>query len=338
MDRTQPRSQRGRKLVGFTLAGVLTVTGLALGAGPVVAHDGVDHGAEPGGDAALDWDNYEKTTLTKDVGEPIDLAVLPDGRVLHTARNGDVRLTDPATGVTRLSRFQWTGEGLDLASEQQILDVEVQRGQCCHVGADFDWDADGNLYLGTGDNTPAGTPGANGFAPNNDAPGMNPGFDSRRGAGNTNDLRGKILRIHVEEDGTYTIPEGNLFAPGTEGTRPEIFVMGVRILFKVDVNPETNSLSWGDYGPDASKAVAATAGRGPMGLVEWNVVGLDDPHNSGWPFVTGDNFAYNDWDFATNTPGAFFDPENLVNDSRWNTGLTNLPPARPATLYYAAAT
>ena len=235
MDRTQPRSQRGTKLVGFTLAGVLTVTGLALGAGPVVAHDGVDHGAEPGAEAALDWDNYEKTTLTKDVGEPIDLAVLPDGRVLHTARNGDIRLTDPSTGVTRitntipvyansedglqsigidpdfeennwvylvyappgstpagsapntlpagqdesywdqwkgvnrLSRFQWTGNGLDLASEQQILDVEVQRGQCCHVGADFDWDADGNLYLGTGDNTPAGTPGANGFAPNNDA-------------------------------------------------------------------------------------------------------------------------------------------------------------------------
>jgi glucose/arabinose dehydrogenase len=400
MNRTQPRSRRGTRSLAFTLAGVLAVTGVALGAGPALAHDGVDHGAEPGADAALDWSNYEKTTLTKDVGEPLDLAVLPDGRVLHTARNGDVRLTDPTTGVTRivnsipvyansedglqsigldpdfeennwvylvyappgntppgsapntlpagqdesywdqwkgvnrLSRFQWTGEGLDLASEQQILDVEVQRGQCCHVGADFDWDAEGNLYLGTGDNTPAGTPGANGFAPNNDAPGMNPGFDSRRGAGNTNDLRGKILRIHVEEDGSYTIPEGNLFAPGTEGTRPEIFVMGVRNPFKLDVDPETNSLTWGDYGPDATAATAATAGRGPMGLVEWNATSLDDPHNSGWPYVTGDNFAYNDWDFATNAPGAFFDPANLKNESRWNTGLVDLPPARPATLYY----
>lgn len=403
MNRTQPRSHRGRRTVAFTLAGVLTVSGLALGAGPALAHDGVDHEAEPGAEAALDWSNYEKTTLTKDVGEPLDLAVLPDGRVLHTARNGDVRLTDPSTGVTRitntipvyansedglqsigidpdfeennwvylvyappgntpagaapntlptgadesywdqwvgvnrLSRFQWTGDGLDLASEQQILDVEVQRGQCCHVGADFDWDAEGNLYLGTGDNTPAGTPGANGFAPNNDAPNMNPGFDSRRGAGSTNDLRGKILRIHVEEDGSYTIPEGNLFPEGTEKTRPEIFVMGVRNPFKLDVDPETNSLTWGDYGPDATSAAAATAGRGPMGLVEWNAVGLDDPHNSGWPYVTGDNFAYNDWDFATGTPGAFFDPANLKNESRWNTGLVDLPPARPATLYYGDA-
>ena len=413
------QSRRQRAVASFAI-GALALTALGAGALPAYAHEGDDHPPvteEPGTTppvttpddtaAALDWSNYEKVLLTKNVGEPIDLAVMPDKKVLHTARNGDLRLTDPATGVTktvntipvyinsedglqtvaldpdfennnwvylvyspidadgdgvadtpvgnapnslpagadesywdrwvgvnRLSRFTWNGSSLDIASEQKILDVEVQRGQCCHVGADIDFDADGNLYLSTGDNTPASTPGSNGFAPNNDAPGMNPGFDSRRGAGNTNDLRGKILRIHVEPDGTYTIPEGNLFAPGTELTRPEIFVMGVRNPFRIEVDPETNSLSWGDYGPDASKAVAAGAGRGPMGYVEWNVVGLDEPHNAGWPYVHADNFAYNDWDFATATPGAFFDPENLVNDSRWNTGLTELPAARAATLYY----
>ncbi|MFD6178232.1 MULTISPECIES: PQQ-dependent sugar dehydrogenase [unclassified Isoptericola] len=396
-----------RRATAALTAGLLALTGIGAATAPAVAHDGVDHAAEPGGDAALDWSNYEKITLTKDVGEPIDMAVLPDSRVLHTARNGDVRLTDPSTGVTkvintldvyansedglqgiaidpdfetngwvylvyaprdadgdgvsdtptgnapeklpagedesywdrwkgvnRLARFQWTGDKLDLTTEQKILDVGTQRGQCCHVGADIDFDGDGNLYLSTGDNTPAGTPGANGFAPNNDAPGMNPGFDSRRGAGNTNDLRGKILRIHVEADGSYTIPEGNLFPPGTDKTRPEIFVMGVRNPFRIDVDPASNTLSWGDYGPDASRAVAEANNRGPMGLVEWNVVSLDDPHNSGWPYVTGDNFAYNEWDFATATPGEFFDPENLKNNSRWNTGLVDLPPARPATLWY----
>lgn len=392
---------------------VATIGALALVAGvfsalPASAHDGVDHGSEPGAEAALDWTNYEKVLLTKNVGEPIDMAILPDSRVMHTARNGDIRVTDPSSGVTtvvntvpvyansedglqtvaldpdfeengwvylvyapidsdgdgspdtpagaapntlpagadpdtyweqwegtnRLSRYQWTGDAIDLASEQVILDVPVQRGQCCHVGADIDFDADGNLYLSTGDNTPASTPGANGFAPNNDAPGLNPGFDSRRGAGNTNDLRGKILRIHVEGDGSYTIPEGNLFAPGTELTRPEIFVMGVRNPFRMEVDPATNSLSWADYGPDATAAVAATANRGPMGLVEWNTTSLDDPHNSGWPFVTGDNFAYDEWNFETGTPGGFFDPANLVNNSRWNTGLTEIPAARAATLYY----
>ena len=38
-------------------------------------HDGVDHGDEI---TATTWSNYEKVTLTKDVGEPIDMAVLPD--------------------------------------------------------------------------------------------------------------------------------------------------------------------------------------------------------------------------------------------------------------------
>ncbi|PJJ65435.1 PQQ-dependent sugar dehydrogenase [Compostimonas suwonensis] len=399
MDSTKARTRHGLRIVAATVVGVMTVASLALIGGAAQAHDGVDHDAE-GGAAALDWSNYEKVLLTKDVGEPIDLAVLPDSRVLHTARNGDIRLTDPASGITsivnqipvysnsedglqsigldpdfaenhwvyvvyaplsgtpegsspnslpagadesyweqwkgvnRLSRFQWTGSALDLASEQVIIEIGTQRGQCCHVGADFDWDAEGNLYLATGDNTPAGAPGANGFAPNNDAPGMNPGFDSRRGAGNTNDLRGKILRITVQEDGSYTIPEGNLFPVGTEKTRPEIFVMGVRNPFRIDVDAATNSLTWGDYGPDASAAAAADGVRGPMGYVEWNVTSLDKPLNGGWPYFTGDNFAYNEWDFATGTPGAFFDPAAPKNNSRWNTGLVDLPLPTPATVYY----
>ncbi|MGP4097985.1 PQQ-dependent sugar dehydrogenase [Nonomuraea sp. KM90] len=370
---------------------VLTVATLAL---PARAHD-----------PATEWSSYEKITLTKNVGEPIDLAVLPDRRVLHTARNGDIRLTDPATGVTKvvntipvyansedglqtialdpafddnkwvyvfyapktmsapypettptgsapntlpagadetywnqwkgynqLSRFKWTGSALDLSTEQVIIKVEVQRGQCCHVAGDVDWDADGNLYLATGDNTPAGTPGANGMAPNNDAPGMNPGLDSRRGAGNSNDLRGKILRIKVAADGTYTVPEGNLFAPGTAGTRPEIFVTGVRNPFRMDVDAETGTLSWADYGPDAG---TADPNRGPLGYVEWNITPIDKPMNSGWPYCTGNNFNYNDWDFATAQPGPWFDcAAGPRNTSRWNTGLDQLPPAVPADLYY----
>ena len=45
---------------------------------------------------------------------------------------------------------------------------------------------------------------------------------------NTNDLRGKVLRIKVAADGSYTVPSGNLFAPGTAKTRPEIYAMGFR--------------------------------------------------------------------------------------------------------------
>ena len=107
--------------------------------------------------------------------------------------------------------------------------------------------------------------------------------------------------------------------------------MGVRNPFRIEVDPETSSLSWGDYGPDAA---AANADRGPMGYVEWNVVGLDDPHNSGWPYCHGPNAAYNEWNFETATPGEFFDCAAPQNNSRWNTGLTDLPQARAATVYY----
>ena len=40
--------------------------------------------------------------LTTDVAEPIDLAVMPDLKVLHTARNGQIRLTDPVAGTTKV--------------------------------------------------------------------------------------------------------------------------------------------------------------------------------------------------------------------------------------------
>ncbi|WP_214110636.1 PQQ-dependent sugar dehydrogenase [Acrocarpospora catenulata] len=388
--------QRTRTALGV-LIGALALPFSMLAAVPAQA--------DPGQNPATEWSNYEKITLTKNVGEPIDLAVLPDRRVLHTARNGDVRLTDPATGVTKivntipvysnsedglqtvaidpdfaenkwvyiyyaprtmtapypattptgsapnslpagadesywnqwkgynqLSRFKWTGSALDLSTEQVIIKVETQRGQCCHVAGDMDWDDEGNLYLATGDNTPASAPGANGYAPNNDAPGMNPGFDSRRGAGNTNDLRGKILRIKVQEDGSYTIPAGNLFAPGTEKTRPEIFVTGVRNPFRMDVDAATGTVSWGDYGPDAG---ASSPTRGPLGYVEWNITAISRPINSGWPYCTGDNFNYNDWDFATAQPREWLDCDaGPKNTSRWNTGIAQLPPAVPANLYY----
>ncbi|GAA1799590.1 PQQ-dependent sugar dehydrogenase [Agromyces neolithicus] len=390
------------RLGALVLSGLLAVTSLALSAGPASAHEGHDHGDEV---SATTWANYERVTLSRDVGEPIDLAVLPDSSVLHTTRRGEVRLTDPTQGTTtvvntidvyansedglqtialdpgfeennwvylyyaprtmtapypsttptgsapntlpagadesywdqwkgynQLSRFTWNAEtkSLDLASEQVIIKVDVQRGQCCHVAGDIAWDNDGNLLLSTGDNTPAGTPGANGYAPNNDRVGYNPGLDTRRGAGNSNDLRGKILRIDVQDDGSYTIPAGNLFAPGTPLTRPEIFVTGLRNPFRMDYNAETGAVTWGDYGPDAGTASDL---RGPMGYVEWQ--STTKPINGGWPYCHGPNANYNDWDYENLTQGDWFDCEaGPLNTSRHNTGLEQLPPATAPQIWY----
>mgnify|MGYP006160145193 CR=1 FL=1 len=47
-----------------------------------------------------------------------------------------------------------------------------------------------------------------------------------------------MLRIKVNADGTYSIPSGNLFAPGTAKTRPEIYAMGFRNPFRFTVDTD----------------------------------------------------------------------------------------------------
>jgi hypothetical protein len=77
-------------------------------------------------------------------------------------------------------------------------------------------------------------------------------FDAQRSSGNTNDLRGKILRIHPEADGTYSIPFGNLFVRDSLH-RPEIYIMGVRNPFRFCIDPNTTTLYWADVGPNAPR-------------------------------------------------------------------------------------
>src|SRR5687768_14909296 len=42
---------------------------------------------------------FQKVVIDDSPGEPMDLAVMPDGRVLHVTRQGHVWLHDPDTGL-----------------------------------------------------------------------------------------------------------------------------------------------------------------------------------------------------------------------------------------------
>jgi len=236
--------------------------------------------------------------------------------------------------VNRLSRFKYEDGNFDMDSEQVILELESQREICCHTGGSIAFGPNGLLYLSTGDNsTPFDDNEAkyvnSGYAPLNDMPGKE-NFDARRTSANTNDLRGKILRIKVNEDGSYDIPEGNLFPVGTEKTRPEIYTMGHRNPYRISVDLKRGYLYWGDVGPDAR--VDSLETRGPMGYDEMNQA--HEPGNYGWPMFIGDNFAYNRYNYETGESRRFFDPEKPINDSKNNTGLRELPPAQPAYAYY----
>lgn len=230
-----------------------------------------------------------------------------------------------------LSRFVFEDGQLDVASEIVMLKVPYNKTNCCHVAGDLEFDSAGNLYLSTGDES---TPDLNEqYSPLDSRP-SHWYNDDRRTSGNTNDLRGKILRITPQPDGTYTIPEGNLFTGAEEGggkTRPEIYAMGFRNPFRISIDPATDRLHIGNYGPDR---LGEWNERGPWGFDQYMVT--SEPANFGYPFCIGNNYPYRPWDYETNEPlGDFYDCENgPINDSPNNTGLKQTPPVKPATIYY----
>lgn len=230
--------------------------------------------------------------------------------------------------VNRLSRFTWAGGTLSMATEKKVLDVIVQRQECCHVGGGMLFDKDRNLYLSTGDNTFSRS--SDGFTPIDERPGEGP-RDAQKSSGNTNDLRGKILRIHPEPDGSYTIPEGNLFPKGTPKTRPEIYTMGNRNPWRLAIDSKNGWLFWGEVGPDGSNY---SEFRGPRSYDEFNIA--KKAGNFGWPYFNGKE-AYRYYNFATKQSGARWDPLKPTNNSPNNTGLNVLPPTTDPFIWYPYA-
>ncbi len=217
--------------------------------------------------------------------------------------------------VNRVSRFTMTGDVLNLNSEVVVLEWPTQREICCHSAGDMAFDSQGNLYIAIGDNTNHSLTATLNETDSNES--------SENTSSNTNDLRGKILRITPQSNGSYTIPPGNLF-PGGIGGLPEIYVMGARQPYKIFVDKEnTDWLFWGEVGPDANNP----GPEGPEGLDEINLT--KNAGNYGWPYFSGKNQPYRN-DYAT--PSFYYDPAAPVNISTWNTGPTNLPPARPSWL------
>jgi cytochrome c len=315
---------------------------------------------------------FTKTVLDFNLFEPTEMAVLPDGRIIFLERRGNVKLYNPSDGKVNVintfnvwskeedgmigltidpnfkennwvyifyshperssnivSRFEFKDGKIDMASEKEIIEVPVQRQTCCHTGGSLAFGPGGNLFISTGDNTSPFE--SNGYSPSDERPERSP-FDAQKSSSNTNDLRGKILRIHPEPDGSYTIPDGNLFAKGEPDTRPEIYVMGCRNPYRISVDQKNGFLYWGEVGPDAGENDSL---RGPRGYDEVNQA--KQAGFFGWPYFVGKNYNYAHYDFLSKKVGERWDPKSPVNTSPNNTGKRDLPSAVPAYIWYPYA-
>jgi glucose/arabinose dehydrogenase len=297
--------------------------------------------------------DFKKVVLASGLDSPMKMAIAKDGRVFFNQRSGKIRVIKPGSNTAvdltptitvrngsnnedgllsialdpkfetnnylyafycpstaagyKISRFTLTGDAL--GSEKVLLTIPhpYPNGSSLviHGAGGMSFDKDGNLLVGTGDLMV--TNGTGGPTPTDQ---NSNDFDAGKTSANSNSYLGKILRIHPTDAGGYTIPEGNLFPAGTAKTLPEIFAMGMRNPFTLTTDPKNGWVYVGEVGPDGTGGAIPSQDE----VNQMKVAG-----NFGWPYLTGNNQAY---------PG--FSASKLTNNSKNNTGITDLPAATPA--------
>ncbi|MFD5041071.1 ThuA domain-containing protein [Streptomyces sp. NPDC058377] len=149
-----------------------------------------------------------------------------------------------------LSRFTADGDTVDPASEKRLLTLPVRRptaGSGPPPSGSLAFDRAGRLYVGAG------------------------GISVPSASGAPDDPQGSVLRITPQDDGTYTVPAGNLLDPGTAGARPEIYATGLRAPYRFTVDPANGTL--------------LAAGTGADGAVEY--VRITEAGRVGRPYCSG---------------------------------------------------
>lgn len=170
-------------------------------------------------------DLTDVTGVTANERGLLGLAFHPD-----FAENGYfyVNYTQSSDGDTIIARFSVSEDDPNLADrDSEFVIMEIDQPFSNHNGGMIAFGPDGYLYIGMGDGGSGGDPDGNGQNPQT--------------------LLGTILRIDVDSDEPYAIPEDNPFADGEDGL-PEIWAIGLRNPWRFSFDMETSDLYIADVG------------------------------------------------------------------------------------------
>lgn len=238
----------------------------------------------------------------------------------------------------RLSRFTLKDgadgypEKMDSASEKIVLDIREGRKHAGSTitlpGGPLAFDSHGDLWIAIGANSEQ-FPSVDETYPKRSA---------EASSSNLADLRGSILRIHPDDSPKgYSVPQGNLgeywgakfteqgrtdlaaqYLDSTK-VRREIYIKGTRNPYSMNVDPVKGWVVWGDFGPDREV------------VEELNLA--NHPLYAGYPYWAGKNIFI----LAGREPyaSANMDVRAPINNSKWNLGPKELPPAEPAMIAYS---
>lgn len=164
-----------------------------------------------------------------------------NGRVFvyYTDANDDAVLAelsaDPAVAVA------------DRSSERQVLFLDEPTER--HNAGALEFGPDGYLYVAVGD-----------------------GGDGGHNGQKSDTLLGTILRIDVDSEGPYAVPDDNPFVAG--GGAPEVWAYGLRNPWRFTIDDPTGLMFIGDVGQSDREEV--------------DVVALEEPGaNFGWAYLEG---------------------------------------------------
>ncbi len=229
----------------------------------------------------------------------------------------------------KLSRFKVTTDNtLDMASEQNMLDILASKTDQWHTGGPMVWDAYGDLWIAVGNNTR--DLDATTFSQYSKTDSSN---SAEWGPSNTANMRGGFLRIHPDvTDKTgkgYTIPAGNFgeyFAAEFDKTSdpraaeyrnktkvlPELYIKGTRSNYSISVHPTKRWVAWGEVNYASNND-------------EFNI--SSKPAFTGFPYFHGNNVRI----FGQQESMGFLqDATKPRNASPMNSGVEYLPAAKAA--------